>query len=53
MRNLMYFIATVLVMAWLVGFVIYKASGVIHILLLLAFITVLWSLIADRKLIET
>jgi hypothetical protein len=41
MRNLLYIIAVILVIGWLIGFVGYHAGGIIHILLVLAIISVL------------
>jgi hypothetical protein len=45
MGNLLYIIAVILVIAWLIGFVGYHAGGVIHILLVVAIIAVLLRLI--------
>jgi uncharacterized protein DUF5670 len=40
MGNLLYIIAVILAAAWAVGFFVYAASGLIHILLIMAFVTV-------------
>ncbi len=45
MGNLLYVIAVILIIAWLIGFVGYSAGGLIHILLVLAVISVLIRLI--------
>lgn len=45
MGNLLYVIAVILVISWLVGFFAYGASGLIHALLVLAVISVLVSVI--------
>lgn len=45
MGNLLYVIAVILVISWLVGFFAYGASGLIHVLLVLAVISVLMSVI--------
>jgi hypothetical protein len=45
MGNLLYVIAVILVIAWAIGFFAYAASGLIHILLVMAFITILLRLI--------
>jgi hypothetical protein len=45
MGNLLYIIAVILVIAWAVGFLGYHASGVIHILLVIAIIAVLLKVI--------
>jgi hypothetical protein len=41
MGNLLYIIALILVIGWLIGFIGYQASGVIHILLVLAVVAFL------------
>lgn len=41
MGNLLYLIAVILVIAWAVGFLGYHATGLIHILLVIAVIAVL------------
>ena len=41
MGNLLYLIAIILVIAWAVGFLGYHATGLIHILLVIAIIAVL------------
>jgi hypothetical protein len=41
MGRLLYVIAVVLVIAWLIGFIGYNAGALIHILLVLAIIAVL------------
>jgi hypothetical protein len=48
--NLLYIVATVLVIAWLVGFVGYSAGGIIHILLVIAVIAILLQAIQGRRL---
>ncbi|NCA83991.1 MAG: lmo0937 family membrane protein [Clostridia bacterium] len=45
MRSLLYIIAVILVIGWLLGFFVYTAGGLIHILLVLAVIAILISLI--------
>jgi len=41
MATLLYIIAIILVIAWAVGFFVYAASGLIHALLVMAFVTVI------------
>ena len=48
MGNLLYIIAVILVIAWLIGFVGYQAGGIIHILLVIAVIAVLIRIIQGR-----
>ena len=45
MRSLLYVIAIILVVGWLLGVFVYSATGLIHILLVLAVISILLSLI--------
>ena len=45
MGNLLYVIAVILVIAWAVGFLGYHAGGLIHILLVIAVISILLNLI--------
>ncbi len=45
MGNLLYLVAVILVIAWAIGFLGYHASGLIHILLVIAVIVVLLKII--------
>ena len=45
MRSILYTIAVILVIAWAIGFFAYSATGLIHLLLVIALISVLLSLI--------
>ncbi|HSZ84457.1 MAG TPA: lmo0937 family membrane protein [Puia sp.] len=45
MGSLLYLIAVVLVIAWLIGFLGYHAGGLIHILLVIAVIAILLRII--------
>lgn len=45
MGNLLYLIAVILVIAWLIGFLGYHAGGLIHILLVVAVIAILLRII--------
>ncbi|MEP7235515.1 MAG: lmo0937 family membrane protein [Ignavibacteriota bacterium] len=51
MSSLLYIIAVILIIAWLIGFVAYSAGGLIHILLVLAIIAVLFRIIAGRRVV--
>ena len=42
-------IATILVVLWVIGFAVHVAGSLIHILLVLAVILVLWNLFAGRN----
>ncbi|MCY7420818.1 MAG: lmo0937 family membrane protein [Chitinophagaceae bacterium] len=45
MRSILYIIAVILVIGWLLGFFVYSATGLIHVLLVLAVISLLIGLI--------
>ncbi len=45
MGNLLYIIAVILVIGWAIGFLGYHASGLIHLLLVIAIIAVLLRII--------
>ncbi len=49
MGNLLYIIAVILVIGWVIGFVGYSAGGLIHVLLVIAVIIVLLRVIQGRK----
>nr|WP_319571783.1 lmo0937 family membrane protein [uncultured Draconibacterium sp.] len=48
MRSLLYIIAVILVIDWIFGFLVYSVGSLIHILLILAVISILLSLIKKR-----
>jgi hypothetical protein len=45
MRSLLYIIAVILVIGWLLGVFVYSVKGIIHILLVLAIISLLLGII--------
>ncbi len=49
MKNLLYIIAVVLVIGWVLGFFVYNAGGLIHALLVIAVIMILFRVISGRK----
>jgi hypothetical protein len=49
MRSLLYLIAIVMVIGWLVGFIGYSLGGLIHILLVIAILSVLLDVIRGRR----
>jgi hypothetical protein len=49
MGNLLYVIAVILLIAWAIGFVGYGTGGIIHILLIIALISVILRVIQGRK----
>jgi hypothetical protein len=48
MRNLLYIIAVILMVAWAIGFFGYKTSGLIHVLLVMAVVAVILSFIKNE-----
>ena len=51
MGNLLYIVAVILVIGWLIGFVGYNAGGLVHILLVIAIIVVLLRIIQGRRVL--
>jgi len=51
MGNLLYIIAVILIIGWLIGFVGYNAGGIIHILLVIALIAVVLRIIQGKKVL--
>jgi hypothetical protein len=45
MRSLLYIVAVILVIGWLLGVFVYSVSGLIHILLVLAIVSILLGVI--------
>ncbi|MEJ0056953.1 MAG: lmo0937 family membrane protein [Bacteroidota bacterium] len=45
MRSLLYFIAVVLLIGWLLGVFVYSATGLIHVLIVIAIISLLLGII--------
>ncbi len=45
MRNLLYFIAVILVIGWAIGFFVYSAGALIHLLLVIALISIILNFI--------
>ncbi|MFN3490111.1 MAG: lmo0937 family membrane protein [Emticicia sp.] len=50
MRSILYIIAVILVIGWLIGTFAYSASGIIHVLLVLAIISFLVGLIRKGEI---
>jgi hypothetical protein len=44
MRSILYLIAVILIVGWLLGFFVYSAGGLIHILIVLAVISLVLGL---------
>jgi hypothetical protein len=45
MRSLLYLIAVILIIGWLLGVFVYSATGLIHILIVLAIVALLLGII--------
>jgi Family of unknown function (DUF5670) len=50
MSNLLYIIAVILIIGWFIGMVGYAAGGLIHILLVLAIISVIIGALQGKKI---
>ena len=50
MGNLLYVIAVILIIIWALGFFAYSIGSVIHILLVIAIISVLLNIIRGRRI---
>lgn len=50
MNSLLYIVAVILVIGWLIGVFAYSATGLIHVLLVIAIIAVLFKVISGRSL---
>ncbi|MCS3797674.1 lmo0937 family membrane protein [Niastella sp. OAS944] len=44
MRSILYLIAVILVIGWILGFFVYSAGGLIHVLIVLAVISLILGL---------
>lgn len=49
MNNLLYILAVILVIGWLLGVFVYSATGIIHVLLVIAVAAILLQIIRGRK----
>jgi len=51
MKNILYVIAVILVLGWAIGVFAYSASGIIHILLVIAIVAILLNVIRGGKVL--
>lgn len=51
MNSLLYIVAVILIIGWALGFFLYDASGLIHILLVIAIIVVLLRVIQGKRIV--
>jgi hypothetical protein len=49
MGNLLYTVAIILIIFWAIGFFAYSAGGIIHVLLVIAVISILLRVIQGRR----
>lgn len=49
MSNLLYIVAVILIIGWVLGFFVYSAGGLIHILLVIAIIAILIRIIRGGR----
>jgi Family of unknown function (DUF5670) len=49
MSNILYIVAVVLIIGWLVGFFVFNAGSIIHVLLVIAVIAILLRLIRGNR----
>lgn len=49
MSSILYLIAVILIIGWALGFFVYSATGLIHVLLVLAIISILLQVIRGRR----
>ncbi|MBK6540057.1 MAG: lmo0937 family membrane protein [Flavobacteriales bacterium] len=50
MSNLLYIVAVVLIIGWLLGVFVYSATGLIHLLLVIALVAIILRVIQGRGL---
>ncbi len=49
MSSILYIIAVILIIGWILGFFVYSAGGLIHILLVIALIAIVYNLVTGRR----
>jgi len=49
MNNLLYVIAVILIIGWAFGFFFYSATGIIHVLLVIAVVAILLNVIRGSR----
>lgn len=49
MEDLLYVVAIILVILWLIGFFVYSSTILVHLLLVLAVVTILLRVIKEKK----
>jgi hypothetical protein len=49
MKNLLYVLAVIILIAWAIGFIGYSVGGIIHVLLVIALISILLGIIQGKN----
>ena len=49
MKNLLYLLAIFIIITWAIGFIGYSVGGVIHVLLVIALISILLGIIQGKR----
>jgi hypothetical protein len=49
MGNLLYYVAVILIIFWVIGLIAFNAGQIVHILLIIAIIAVLFRVIQGRR----
>ncbi len=49
MSNILYLVAVVLIIGWLIGVFAYSVGGIIHVLLVIAVIAIIYNLVTGQK----
>lgn len=52
MGNLLYLVALILIIGWAIGYFAFNVGGIIHILLVIALISILLRIISGEKIIK-
>ena len=52
MSNILYAVAVILLIGWAIGVFAYSAGGIIHVLLVIALISIVYNLITGRRSID-
>jgi Family of unknown function (DUF5670) len=51
MGNVLYIVAVILIIGWLVGFLGFQAGGLIHVLLVIALIVIILRVMQGKKIV--
>jgi hypothetical protein len=51
MGNLLYILAVILIIGWLIGFIGFGIGGLIHVLLVIALVAILLRIIQGKKIL--